>query len=147
MVLYCHDVSNGDTTADDLSVLIRCQEHHDTAVRPHSRYLPDQYGIGFAVDARADGLQARLRAVEVWSWDDAWLPGFRAHLAADYRGWTGERTWETDHPRWPGCPQGSGSVSPVSATGRLPRTPLRPDRDAQRAGAAPPRPDHVPCAA
>jgi hypothetical protein len=51
VILYCRDVPNRDHTADDLSVLIRCQEDHDTAVRLHSRYFPDEYGIGFAVDA------------------------------------------------------------------------------------------------
>lgn len=58
MILYCHDVPNRDNIAGGLSVLIRCQEDPDTAVRLHSRYFPDEYGIGFAVDARADGLDA-----------------------------------------------------------------------------------------
>lgn len=86
-----------DHTADDLSVLIRCQEDHDAVVRLHSRYFPDDYGIGFAVDARADGLHAQLQGVEVWVWDDAWLPDFIAQLAADYRGWADERIWQTNH--------------------------------------------------
>jgi hypothetical protein len=64
MILYCHDVPNRDHTADDLSVLIRCQEDHDMVVRLHSRYFPDEYGIGLAIDARADGLHAQLRGVE-----------------------------------------------------------------------------------
>ncbi|WP_198154182.1 DUF6228 family protein [Catenuloplanes japonicus] len=90
-------MQNRDEDSDELSLLIRCQEDRDTAVRLHSRYLPDECGIGFAVDARADGLQAQLRGVEVWVWDDEWLPDFIARLAADYRGWDGDRTWQTNH--------------------------------------------------
>jgi len=97
VVRYCHDVPNRDRAADALSVLVRCQEDHDTAVRLHSRYFPDQCGIGFTVDAHADGLQAQVQAVEVWAWDDAWLPDLIAQLAADYRGWNDERTWQTNH--------------------------------------------------
>jgi Family of unknown function (DUF6228) len=97
VIVYCHDVPNLDHTADELSVLIRCQEDHDAVVRLHSRYFPDEYGIGFAVDARADGLHAQLQGVEVWVWDDAWLPDFIAQLAADYRGWADQRIWQTNH--------------------------------------------------
>ncbi len=85
---YYPDMQNRDEDSDELSLLIRCQEDRDTAVRLHSRYLPDECGIGFAVDARADGLQAQLRGVEVWVWDDEWLPDFIARLAADYRAGT-----------------------------------------------------------
>lgn len=90
-------MSHRDHTPNDLNVLIRCQEDQDTAVRLHSRYFPDEYGIGFTIDAQADGLQAQLQGVEVWVWDNAWLPDFIAQLAADYRGWTDERTWRTNH--------------------------------------------------
>lgn len=93
-ILYCHEVPSHD---DDLSVLIRCQEEHDTSVRLHSRFFPDEYGVGFAVDARADGLHAQLGHVEARVWDDPWLPDFIARLADDYRGWTDERTWQTNH--------------------------------------------------
>ncbi|TWG23037.1 hypothetical protein FHX75_121583 [Micromonospora palomenae] len=67
------------------------------SVRLHSRHFPDQYGVGFSVEARADGLRAELPAVEVWVWDDAWLPDFIGQLAADYQGWTEDRRWQTNH--------------------------------------------------
>ncbi|MEV0720232.1 DUF6228 family protein [Asanoa sp. NPDC050611] len=76
---------------------MRCSEDPDTSVRLHSRYFPDDYGVGFAVEARADQLQAAIQGVEVWVWDDAWLPDFVARLAADYRGWSEERVWQTNH--------------------------------------------------
>ena len=66
-------------------------------VRLYSRYFPDEYGIGFAVDARAEGLHAKLRGVEMWVWDEVWLADFIGQLAADYRGWPDERAWRGDH--------------------------------------------------
>jgi Family of unknown function (DUF6228) len=97
VILYCHEVRNPDHTADELSVLIRCQEDHDAVVRLHSRYFDDEYGIGFTVDARADGLHAQLHGVKVWVWDGVRLPDFIAQLAADYRGWADQRIWQTNH--------------------------------------------------
>jgi hypothetical protein len=67
-------------------------------VRLYDRYFPDETGIGFSVEARADGPQT-LHAVieaEVWVWDNADLPGFLAGLAEDFRGWTEERVWRTN---------------------------------------------------
>ncbi|MEU2611485.1 DUF6228 family protein [Micromonospora sp. NPDC007271] len=77
--------------------MIRCHDNPGVCVRLHSRSFPDEYGIGFAVEAHAEGLHAELPGVEVWVWDDAWLPDFISQLAADYRGWAGERTWQTNH--------------------------------------------------
>ena len=93
VLFYCRHVP----TEDDLSLTIRCQEFREAAVRLHGRYFPDEYGVGFSIDARAGGLRAELGDVRVWGYDDVWLPDFIAGLAADYRGWTGERTWETGH--------------------------------------------------
>ena len=89
--------ANDLTGVDDLHVMIRCQEDLGVSVRLHSRFFPDECGIGFAVEARAEGLHADLLGAEVWVWDEAWLPDFISQLAADYRGWTGERTWQTNH--------------------------------------------------
>ena len=85
------------TADDDLDVTIRCQEEPNVSVRLHSRYFPDECGVGFAVEARAVGLQADLAGIEVWVWDEVWLPDFIGQLAADYRGWTEERVWQTNH--------------------------------------------------
>ncbi|MGN9801918.1 DUF6228 family protein [Micromonospora sp. L32] len=51
--------------ADKLDVTIRCQAHPGVSVRLHSRRFPDEYGVGFSVEARADGLRAELPGVEV----------------------------------------------------------------------------------
>lgn len=60
-------------------------------------FFPDECGIGFAVEARAEGLHAELPGAEVWFWDEGWVLDFISQLAADHRGWTGERTWHTSH--------------------------------------------------
>lgn len=92
VILYCRRMLSAD-----LDVTIRCQEDRAASVRLHSRYFPDEYGVGFAVEARAEGLEAALQRVEVWVWDEVSLPAFVERLAADYRGWTDERVWETNH--------------------------------------------------
>lgn len=90
---YRHRVDTGDPA----EVIIRCLEDPAVSVRLHDRFFPDEYGIGFSIEARADGLHASVGPVEVWVWDDADLPGFLAGLAEDFRGWSGERAWQTNH--------------------------------------------------
>lgn len=68
------------------------------SIRLYDRLFPDEYGIGLSVEARADGLHTSLGPVEAWVWDDVDFSGFVAGLAEDFRGWTGERTWQTNHP-------------------------------------------------
>ena len=82
---------------EEPELTIRCQEYRDVSVRLYGRYFPDECGVGFAVEARADGLHAEFGGVEVWVWDDVDLPAFLAQLAADYCGWPEERTWQTNH--------------------------------------------------
>jgi hypothetical protein len=76
---------------------IRCLDDPTASIRFHSRYFPDKHGIGFSVDARASGLDATVGPVEVWVWDDVALPDYFADLAENFRGWTGERAWQTNH--------------------------------------------------
>nr|WSX54140.1 DUF6228 family protein [Streptomyces sp. NBC_00974] len=40
------------------------------------------------------GLTARANEVVAWIWDSDLAP-FLLGLASDYRGWDGERSWET----------------------------------------------------
>jgi hypothetical protein len=80
-----------------LGVVVRCQENPGVMVRLHSRYVPDELGVGFSIDVQAPGLQACVDGIEVWVWDEADLPGFVAGLASDFQGWTGERIWQTNH--------------------------------------------------
>ncbi|MER7756799.1 DUF6228 family protein [Kitasatospora sp. NPDC097643] len=56
----------------------------------------DAYESVFAVEAVSDGLTARVDAVRVSVLDlDGDLADFLDRLAADFRGWQGERTWHT----------------------------------------------------
>ncbi|WP_028564530.1 DUF6228 family protein [Salinispora tropica] len=95
-IAYCHEVpdQSGD---DNLHVIVRCQDDPTVSIRLHDRSFPDEYGICFAVEARAQGLHAELPGTEMWVWDEAWLPDFISQLAADYRGWADERTWQANH--------------------------------------------------
>src|SRR4051794_9420142 len=83
------DVEPGESP----DVVIRCQEHRSVIVRLTDRYFPDQYGAAFTVTAQADGLDARVAGGEVWVWNDD-LVRFLEGLAADFRGWDGERVWQ-----------------------------------------------------
>ncbi|MFC3500024.1 DUF6228 family protein [Micromonospora krabiensis] len=83
--------------ADPDELVIRCVENPDATVRLYDRYFPDEYGTGFSVELQADGMRARFSPVEVWVWDDVDLPDFVAGLADDFRGWTGKRSWSSNH--------------------------------------------------
>lgn len=87
-----HDSAARDSAADDLAVTIRCREHPDRFIRLHDRCFPDEDGIGFAVEIRAEGLHA-VHGVGTWVWEGS-LPAFISGLAADFRGWPGERRWQ-----------------------------------------------------
>ncbi|MFI7103324.1 DUF6228 family protein [Streptomyces sp. NPDC050161] len=87
---------NPDTCAS-LEVTVRCQDDPTTWVRLFDHHLPDDYSTSFAVEVRADGLQARLDAVETSVWDREDVTAFLDRLVADFRGWDGERTWSTPH--------------------------------------------------
>lgn len=76
-------------------VTIRSQEDPDVSVRLLDRQFIDEDETVFTIDAHADGLHARIRDVTVAVWDREYLPDFPDGLVADFRGWTGERTWDT----------------------------------------------------
>lgn len=80
-------------------VIIHSQRDPDVSVRLLNRQVVDEHETVFTIDAHADGLHARIRDVTVAVWDSEYLPTFLAGLAADFRGWTGERSWETNHLR------------------------------------------------
>lgn len=82
---------------DPPEVIIRCGQTPGVFVRLHERYFPDQYGVAFSIEAQAHGLHACLDGVETWIWDENDLADFLTELATDFRGWTGERTWQTNH--------------------------------------------------
>jgi hypothetical protein len=88
---------NGQVAGGEAAeVVIRCEDDPSVQLRLFDRYYPDQYGVGFSIEAQADNLRASVGA-EVWVWDETGLAEFLAGLAADFRGWDGERGWSTNH--------------------------------------------------
>ncbi|WP_438490285.1 DUF6228 family protein [Streptomyces sp. S186] len=84
-------------TCESLTVTVRCQDDPNTRVRLFDRYFPDEYSTGFAVEVHAEGLEARLDSVETSVWGREDVTDFLDRLAADFRGWDGERTWSMNH--------------------------------------------------
>ncbi|GGW19745.1 hypothetical protein GCM10018980_24250 [Streptomyces capoamus] len=82
--------------ADDASgVTVRCQDDTSVGVTFRDRSRPDADRVRHAVELRAPGLTARVDGVVAWVRDSG-LAAFLEELAADYRGWDGERSWRTD---------------------------------------------------
>lgn len=55
------------------------------------------YEIYVAVELVADGLRARFDGVLFSPWERDDLVDFLDELVADFRGWTGRRTWKTNN--------------------------------------------------
>ncbi|MFF5897599.1 DUF6228 family protein [Streptomyces argenteolus] len=83
-----------DDPEDLAGVTIRCQDNASVGVTFSNRFGFDEDIVHYAVELRAPGLTARVDEVAAWSWDSDLVP-FLAGLAADYRGWDGERSWQT----------------------------------------------------
>ncbi|MDX3236384.1 DUF6228 family protein [Streptomyces sp. ME03-5709C] len=92
-------IEHGSADLAAREVVFRQQGDPDTWVRLCDPYVPcdDDAGTGFAVELRADGLQARVDSVEVCMWGQESPADFLDRLVADFRGWEGERTWHTNH--------------------------------------------------
>ncbi|MFJ9823261.1 DUF6228 family protein [Streptomyces sp. NPDC101160] len=80
---------------DERSVTIRCQDNSSVGVTFCDRFSFDADSVHYAVELRAPGLSARVNEVVAWIWDGD-LTTFLEELAADYRGWDGERSWQTN---------------------------------------------------
>lgn len=87
--------SSDDGTDDEPGVAIRCQDNSAVGVRLCDRYSFDEDSVHYAVELRAPGLTARADEVVAWAWGSDLVPFLEA-LAADYRGWDGTRSWETN---------------------------------------------------
>ncbi|MFD7900379.1 DUF6228 family protein [Streptomyces sp. NPDC059743] len=74
---------------------IRCQDKPSVGVKFCDRYSFDEDSVHYAVEVSAPGLTARINEVVAWLWDSDLAP-FLEELAADYRGWDGERNWQTN---------------------------------------------------
>ena len=51
----------------------------------------------FVVTVQANGLSAQIEGASVTPWDNPQLDDFFHQLAADYTGWSGSRTWRSNH--------------------------------------------------
>ncbi|MER7539715.1 DUF6228 family protein [Streptomyces sp. NPDC097704] len=80
---------------DQPSVTIRCQDNSSVGVMFCDRFSFDADSVHYAIELRAPGLSARVDEVVAWIWDSD-LTTFLDELAADYRGWDGERSWQTN---------------------------------------------------
>ncbi|MFC9882216.1 DUF6228 family protein [Streptomyces libani] len=76
-------------------VTIRCQDNLSVGVRFHNRFSFDEDSVHYAVEVWAPGLAASVDEVVAWLWDSGLAP-FLEELAADYRGWDGARSWQTN---------------------------------------------------
>jgi hypothetical protein len=85
-----------DVTASS-QVIIRSGQDPAVRVRLHDRQFIDDDETAFAVDVDADGLTAHLGDVIIAVWNPPYLSDFMDGLAADFRGWSGERSWSTNH--------------------------------------------------
>ncbi|WP_329201638.1 MULTISPECIES: DUF6228 family protein [unclassified Streptomyces] len=78
-------------------VTVRCRNNHSVSVRLRDPSRPDGDRVQYAVEASAPGLTARVDPVVAWNWGTDLAP-FLEGLAADFRGWDGQRDWQTnDH--------------------------------------------------
>ncbi|MEU8692768.1 DUF6228 family protein [Streptomyces sp. NPDC048665] len=87
--------SLGADADDKASVTIRCQDNTFVGVTFCDRFSFDADCAHYAVELRAPGLTARVNEVVAWVRDSD-LAAFLEELAADYRGWDGERSWQTN---------------------------------------------------
>jgi hypothetical protein len=87
--------SLGADADDKASVTIRCQDNTFVGVTFCDLFSSDADCVHYAVELRAPGLTARVNEVVAWVRDSD-LAGFLEELAADYRGWDGERSWQTN---------------------------------------------------
>ncbi|MER5402584.1 DUF6228 family protein [Streptomyces sp. NPDC002599] len=87
--------SQGAAPDEPQTVSIRCSINRAVAVRLFDPVREDPDCLHYTVEADAPGLKARVDGVAAWIWD-ADLAPFLAQLAADFRGWDGERVWQTN---------------------------------------------------
>ncbi|MBD0843774.1 DUF6228 family protein [Streptomyces sp. TRM68416] len=85
-----------DEPADRQPVLtVGCLENPLVGVRFCDRFALDEDSVHYAVEVRAPGLTARVDEVVAWVGTGD-LAAFLEELAGAFRGWDGERTWQTD---------------------------------------------------
>jgi hypothetical protein len=89
-------MTSPDSDTDDKpGVTVRCQDNPAVGVKFRDRFSFDEDSVHYAVELGAPGLAARVNEVVAWKWDSDLVP-FLEELARDYRGWNGERAWQTN---------------------------------------------------
>ncbi|WP_238696966.1 DUF6228 family protein [Streptomyces sp. E5N298] len=89
-------MTSPDVRLDDKpSATVHCRENPSVDVTFCDRFTFDADSVHYAVELRAPGLTARVDEVVAWIWDSD-LTTFLEELAAEYRGWEGERSWQTN---------------------------------------------------
>ncbi|MFJ9741886.1 DUF6228 family protein [Streptomyces sp. NPDC101166] len=87
--------SLGVDTDGKTGVTIHSRDDTSVGVTFCDRFEADADCVHYAVELRAPGLTARVDGVVAW-FRGSGLPAFLEGLAVDYRGWDGERCWQTD---------------------------------------------------
>ncbi|MEV4253199.1 DUF6228 family protein [Spirillospora sp. NPDC049652] len=78
-------------------VTVRCARTPRMVVQLADRQFIDDYETVFALGVQADGLHATIPDLTLARWDpDGGLDGFLQTLVDDFRGWTGDRSWNTN---------------------------------------------------
>jgi hypothetical protein len=88
-------ISQDDALGEPAEVTVRCQDDRDVHVRLCDLFVQDEDCVHYAIEAGAPGLNARLDGVAAWNWNGDLAP-FLEGLARDFRGWQGERVWQTN---------------------------------------------------
>ncbi|MFI6944291.1 DUF6228 family protein [Streptomyces sp. NPDC050418] len=76
------------------NLVVHCQDDTSVSVTFDNRSSFDADAVHYALALHAPGLTARAAEIVAWIWD-ADLVTFLEELAADYRGWNGDRSWQT----------------------------------------------------
>ncbi|MFJ9766371.1 DUF6228 family protein [Streptomyces erythrochromogenes] len=89
-------ISQNDGSDEPPHVAVRCQDNASVRVGFHDRHSSDGHCVHYGVEVRAPGMRARLDDAVAWIGDGRGLARFLEQLAADFRGWDGERHWRSD---------------------------------------------------
>lgn len=89
-------MSSRDAAPDEPAELtVRCQDDRAISVKFCDLFDEDEDCVHYAIEVCAAGLNARLDGVAAWNWG-ADLAPFLEELSEGFRGWEGERVWQTN---------------------------------------------------
>ncbi|MFB6615029.1 DUF6228 family protein [Streptomyces sp. NPDC056367] len=89
-------MSPQDAAPDEPAELtVHCQDDRAVSVRFCDLFDEDPDCVHYAIEGRAAGLSARLDGVAAWNRGTDLAP-FPEELSESFRGWDGERVWQTN---------------------------------------------------